>query len=109
MIKYYDKKKRAESNLPKIPNNIVWTDQCGSQYKCRHNFLKVATSYHPHGSRIIHKFAIKYNFKGSWDATSKIVRHFVLKSELKFIRIANAIDLYCIGGEEMTKEKDVGK
>ena len=38
LINFYDKK-RAEKNLSKIGVNIVWTDQCPTQYRCRQNFL----------------------------------------------------------------------
>ena len=93
LISYYDKE-REEQGKGKIATNIVWTDGCPTQYKCRQNFVHVAMSGKSNGSRIVHKFAEKYCFKGSWDATGKLVKHTIMKNELKYDRCANANDCY---------------
>ena len=56
--------------------NVVWTDNYPTEYKCRQNFLNVAQAakHHENKTVIIHKFAQKYRFKGSWDATGKNVK-----------------------------------
>jgi hypothetical protein len=62
---------------------VVWTDNCGGQYKCQQNFLKIATS--PSGKRRIqveHRFAQKYQFKGVWDAAGKVLKHWLVNFEL---------------------------
>ena len=85
---------RDLSGLPKIKNNIVHTDNCPTQYKCRQNFWHVASAADTVDARVIHKFASKYRFKGSWDATGKIVKSCIMKNELKMNRCANAYDCY---------------
>ena len=40
IISFYAKK-REEDGLPEVKYNIVWTDQCPNQYKCRQNFYNV--------------------------------------------------------------------
>jgi hypothetical protein len=44
--------------------------------------------------RLIHKFAQKYRFKGSWDAVGKMVKERILNHELKYFRCATAWDCY---------------
>ena len=43
---------------------------------------------------MIHKFAQKFRFKGSWDATGKHVKEAILKNERKFDRCHNAEACY---------------
>ena len=95
IIKYYDKI-RIDSGLPAIPFNITWTDSCPIQYRCRQNFLNTvsAASHHTHKPIITHKFTQKYRFKGSWDATGKIVKQQILQNELKYDRCATALECY---------------
>jgi hypothetical protein len=81
---------------------VVWTDNCGGQYKCQQNFLKIATS--PSGKRRIqveHRFAQKYQFKGVWDAAGKVLKHWMVNFELvssvrnrQKKRLATAWDCY---------------
>jgi len=85
---------RESLGQSKILNNIVHTDNCPTQYKCQQNFWHVAAAADTIDARIIHKFASKYRFKGSWDATGKIVKSCILKNELKMNRCANAYDCY---------------
>ena len=84
IITYYNLV-QITSNLELIPQHIVWIDNRPTQYKCRHNFLKVVTFAKSHNSKSIvtHKFAQKYIFISSWDATGKIVEQKILNNELK--------------------------
>ena len=56
------------------------------------------------GSQLIHKFGQKYGFKGSWDATCKLVKGQILKDELKFDRCANALDCYLKLNRDLHKD-----
>ena len=103
IITFYDKE-RSEKNLPSIKINIVHTDNCPTQYKCRQNFWKVATHCNHHsGAILIHKFAQKYRFKGSWDATGKHVKYAILKNEMKFDRCHDAKACYYKLKRDMTR------
>jgi hypothetical protein len=102
---FYDNE-RTEKGLPPIAIHIIWTDNCPTQYKCRHNFYNVATfgSNVAHHSQQVHTFGQKYRFKGPWDATGKIVKQRILNNELKNLRCANAWDCYVKLREQMTKD-----
>ena len=95
IIEYYDKKRMDIGKQP-IPINIVWTDNCGTQYKCRQNFYHVANSSIGLTSKgiIVHKFAQKYWFKGPWDAYSKVVKMKIYNFEVQGVRCATAYDCY---------------
>jgi len=95
LIKYYDEE-RIHAGKDPIPHNVVWTDNCPTQYKCRQNFVNVAhaSSFHNNKCTITHKFAQKYRFKGSWDATGKLIKKRILNNEFKFDRCADAFDCY---------------
>ena len=83
--------------------NMVWTDNCPTQYKCRQNFWKVASSGTTNNSVIIHKFAQKFRFKGPWDATGKLVKQAIQNNELRFERCANAWDCYIKMKRDLTR------
>ena len=76
--------------------NITWTDNCTTQYRCRQNLDHVATASfnHLHKPILTYKLAQKYRFKGSWDATGKLVKKQILQNKLKYDRSANAMDYY---------------
>ena len=105
IIKYCDTLREHQDKDP-IPINIVWTDNCPTQYRCRQNFTQVAmaSSKHDHKPMLIHKFAQKYRFKGSWDATGKIVKQRILNNELKHRRCATAFDCYIKLKSDMTQK-----
>jgi len=90
LIKRFDAQRVANGKVP-IQQNIVWTDNCPNQYRCRQNFLSVAkaASYRNHTSIIVHKFAQKYRFKGPWDGTGKLTQT-ILNNELKYERYSVA-------------------
>ena len=110
LIKYYDEKRKQKNKSP-IPYNIVWSDNCPTQYKCRQNFSNVAHASNTIGdeSIIVHKFAQKYRFKGSWDATGKIVKQQIANNEFKFDRCANAWDCYLKLKRDLTKSGEEKK
>ena len=69
IVTYYDQE-RDRDGFDKIPINILHTDTCTGQYKCRKLFYKLTTFAERHpGSITVHKFAQKFKFKGPWDAT----------------------------------------
>ena len=72
LVFFYDSE-RADAGKPPIPNNIIHTENCLTQYKCRQNFYHVATFADNHPTRIVHKFAQNFGFKGPWDATGKLI------------------------------------
>ena len=95
-----------DSGLTAIPFNIVWTDNCPTQYRCRQNFYHVANAAKTlhHKPITIHKFAQKYRFKGSWDATGKVVKQKILQNELKYDRCSTALDCYMKLTRDMTRD-----
>ena len=105
IIKHYDAIRATEQKQP-IPVNIVWTDNCPGQYRCRQNFLNVAKAAENHGNEtiIVHKLAEKYRFKGSWDATGKLVKERIMNNELKYDCCANAMDCYLKLSRDLTKD-----
>eukprot|EP00957_Ditylum_brightwellii_P098001 7464440-Ditylum_brightwellii.AAC.1 len=103
LIKKYDEERRSMGK-GKILFNIIWTDNCTGQYKCRQNFLQVALSCNTRDTMLLHKFAQKYGFKGSWDATGKLVKQAIERLELQNDRIATAYDCFVKLGKELTKD-----
>ena len=51
-IKHYDEERQINNKLP-IPINVMWTDNCPTQYKCRQNFLNVAQAAKHHGNKTV--------------------------------------------------------
>ena len=82
-MKYYDED-RIKNGKSCIPVDIVWMDNYAGQYKCHQNFKYVTESFSRSANKsiIIHKFAEKNRFKGSWDATGKLIKTAILNSEL---------------------------
>ena len=105
LIRYYDTI-RINANKAPIPVNITWTDNCPTQYRCRQNFYHISTasSNHPHKPIQTHKLAQKYRFKGSWDATGKVVKQQILQNELKYDRCATALDCYLKLTRDLAKD-----
>jgi len=54
---------------------------------------------------LIHKFAAKYRFKGSWDAVGKMVKERIRNSELKGNRCATAWDVYLNLRDDLVDKK----
>ena len=77
------------------------------QYNCRHNFYQITTSVDTNNSCQVHKFAQKFCFKGSWDATRKIINTAISKNEMKYDRYGNVYDCYLKLTRDLTKmDKD---
>ena len=93
LIQFYDNEIKHDGK-DTIPFNIVHTDNCAPQYKCRQNFLQLSKSFESLNTMVIHKFAQKYRFKGSWDAAGKLVKQAIHRLEMKNERCANANDCY---------------
>lgn len=95
LIKYYDEIHATDNQAP-IPINVLWTDNCPGQYRCRQFFLNVATKakHHDNKTIVVHKLAMKYRFKGSWDATGKLAKERTMNNELKLDCCFNAMVCY---------------
>ena len=103
LIDHYDQEIH-HNNEKSIPTNIVHTDNCLNQYKCLQNFWKLVTYGKKLNTRVIHKFAEKFAFKGPWDATGKLIKDKILRNELKFSRCANAFDCCIKLKRDLTKD-----
>ena len=104
LIKFYDAE-RASKGKNSIPIDVIWTDNCDTQYKCRQNFLQIANASSQFGKTVLsHKFSQKYRFKGPWDATGKLVKNAIENNERKFERCANAMDCYIKLKRDLSKD-----
>ena len=103
LINYYNYE-RENNGYVKIINNIIHTNNYPAQYKCRQNFWYIDVNPKAIGeARLIQKFAQKYIFKGSWDATVKLVKSTILKNEFKLDKCTDAYDFYLILNRDLTK------
>ena len=103
LIDFYDKERQCNNKQP-IPNNIVYTENCPTQYKRWQKFLKLATYGETMNTRMIHKFAQKFCFKGPWDVNEKLVKGTILRNGLKMDRCDNAFDCYIKLNQDLTKD-----
>jgi len=85
-----------ETSNVAITEVIVWTDNCGGQYKCNQNFYKIATAADRlQGVEVKHRFAQKYCFKGVWDGAGMVVKHKIRSDEIACTgRYPDAITCY---------------
>jgi len=106
IISQYDNARQHAPGLPHLDVNIVWTDNCPTQYKCRQNFFNIShfSSNFIRPTRIVHKFAQKFRFKGSWDAVGKVVKMRIENNELKYVRVADAWDCYRTLRKQLSKD-----
>ena len=85
------------------------TDASPSQYRCRQNFMQeiqiTVEKFPTRKIRIIHMFAVKYGFKGPWDADGGRSKARLRKEEQKGNRSPNSISAYFTLMETMTKTK----
>jgi hypothetical protein len=93
IVRHYQSERRSMHGIP-IDHVVIWTDNCVGQYKCRQNFLKIATfSQRVNHVRVSHRYAQKYDFKGVWDAAGKVIKQYMRKLELtRECRIADSFD-----------------
>jgi hypothetical protein len=83
IVNHYQAKRSRDNGTP-LTRIRIWTDNCGSQYKCRHNFWKIATfPSRVAGVEVWHRFAQKYDFKGVWDAAGKVVKQKIRTCEIE--------------------------
>ena len=66
--------------------------------------LQVATACNERDGTVVHKFAQKYRFKGSWDATGKLVKQAINHLEMKNERLPDAKTCYFKLREELGKD-----
>ena len=105
LINFYDKERIKEGENT-IPFNIIHTDNCAPQYKFCQNFLQIKNlSDNYCKTTDVHKFAQKYRFKGSWDATGKLVKQAINRLEMRNVRCANANERYFNLSRELTKDR----
>jgi hypothetical protein len=69
---------------------IIWSDNAPYQYRCRQNFMKIATVEERHpGIKFIHRLAVVDQFKGNHDAVGKDPARLIRSLELSGIRSEN--------------------
>jgi hypothetical protein len=73
---------------------ICWTDNDPNQYHLEENFYHIAASMEKLGIRFMHRFAVKENFKGSWDAAGKVFKNKIEKLEQQGIRNPTALSAF---------------
>jgi hypothetical protein len=82
IVEHY-KKERSENKDDPIKRCRIWTDNCAAQYKCRHNFWRIASfPKEVDDVTIIHRFAQVYDFKGVWDGAGKVVKYYIRGKEV---------------------------
>ena len=91
----------------------IETDNCPGQYKCRHNFVFIASICNDYlnkifpgrNVRIEHVFAQKYRFKGVWDGEGKVTKKMLRDSELSNVRTYDATSAYLNAVELLAVEQ----
>ena len=73
------------TKIPGLRIEIIWTDNCGGQYKCKQNFFKIATFSERHtGVAAVHHYAQKYHKNTTsrvWDGAGKVIKTHLRKKE----------------------------
>lgn len=94
IIKLYSARFRTELGV-ELKHIKVWTDNAPHQYRCRQNFIQVASISERHpGIKITHRLAVVDNFKGFHDSVGKDVAHLIRTLELKMVRSKNAYEVF---------------
>ena len=77
---------------------FIVTDNCTGQYKCRHNFIFLASicshEFKENNIRFEHVFASKYRFKGTWDGEGKVTKLMIRHNELKGIGASDTLSAF---------------
>ena len=74
---------QVQRYLAPIQVAVIWSDNCASQYKCKHNFHSLATYGERHDCNPPkHRFAMKFHFKGPHDAAGKVAKDKIRELEL---------------------------
>lgn len=71
---------RRDAGKPPIKRIILWSDGCGGQYMCSHNFVMVASFWKDFGVELIHRFAETSDFKGVHDTIGKEDRRWISRN-----------------------------
>ena len=104
ILKYY-------KDIGKVISRVIlWTDNCGGQYKCRQsilNMLKHAILYP--NTFAMHLFASLYSFKGPWDSAGKLAKETVMKMELRGTRCPTAKEAYLTCLDRISSEFKISK
>ena len=66
---------------------------------------QIDTSADTYSSCQVHKFAQKFCFKGSWDATGKLIKAAISKNEINYDRCANAYGCYLKLTRDLAKNR----
>lgn len=76
----------------------VWlfTDNCSSQYKCQYTMMVTAMFAEKYPGVVLeHTYAMKYEFKGVWDAFGGLLKRHIVKGEGKGVRMSLSKDAFC--------------
>ena len=69
--------------IPGLKRIILYSDNAPAQYRCRQNFIKVASFKERHpGIALVHRLAVSCNFKGPHDAVGKEPAQLAKREEL---------------------------
>ena len=102
ILNFYDNELTLLKKEP-VKFNITHRDNCPAQYKCRQHFLQLSQESSHVGQTLIHNFAQKYGFQGSWGACEKLVKHAIMKNEIEKDRCANVFNCYVKLSRDLTK------
>ena len=81
-----------KEKIPGLNLVIVHTDNCPGQYRCRQNFLKIASVQERHPGIVIkHELAVVDNFKGKHDTVGGHVINRIRREELMGNRTPTAV------------------
>ena len=92
--------------IPGLKRIILYSDNAPAQYRCRQNFIKVASFEERHpGIALVHRLAVSCNFKGPHDAVGKEPAQLAKREELTENRSSSAYEVFelCINKLEKTK------
>lgn len=105
VVSYYDTQ-RESKGLPPIKENLIWTDNCPTQYRCRQNFIKLATFSERHRNASASQLlAAVYKFKGCWDAAGKTAKSHIVKRELQGERLPQAYQCFVCTERDLSNIK----
>jgi hypothetical protein len=93
---------RMNAGLPYVEINKILCGQTTVQHNTSSGRTSTISLISP--PCIVHKFAQKFRFKGSWDATGKVVEMRIENNELKYVRVADAWDCYRTLCKQLTKD-----
>jgi len=111
IIQHY-KELFAESDFAdELRHVIYWSDNAPGQYRCRQNFIKIASVCQRHGSgiKLTHRLAVEANFKGWHDAVGKDPAMKIRQLELEGVRSPTALKVFENCKTHLEKTHDTSK